>query len=374
MSGQSRAPDQQPRPTRRRGESAARTEQRARIGALGCEPGNLTGFVSVAEGKERFESIWRTTLPVNRGLNLMQMMDAAGEGKLKAIWAIGYDILLTNANAHVTRQALKNLELVIVQDMFLNETAREFGTVFFPAASSFEKDGTFMNAERRIQRVRKVTKPTGQAKSDWEIVCAIARAMGKGDHFAFQSAEEIWNEVRAVWPIGRGISYGRIETAGLQWPCPSENHPGTTLLHVQEFPIGKRAALRRIEYTATQETPSAEFPFLLITGRTLYQFNAGTMTMRTRNAELRPTDCLDISPADARRLGISEGERVRLSSRYGEVALPIRINSQVKPGEMFTTFHTADVFLNRITSPYRDGYVAAPEYKVTAVKVERLCQ
>ncbi|MCG3159127.1 MAG: Nitrate reductase [Acidobacteria bacterium] len=339
---------------------------------MGCEPGNLTGFVSIADGKERFESAWRAVLPASRGLNLMEMMDAAEQGKLKALWAIGYDILLTNANAHRTRQALRNLELVIVQDMFLNETAREFGTVFLPAASSFEKDGTFMNAERRVQRVRKVIEPIGGARADWEIICEIARAMGKGEHFAFRSAEEIWNEVRTVWPVGRGISYDRIENAGLQWPCPSEDHPGTTLLHAREFPTGKRAALRRIDYSATPEVLSNEFPLLLITGRKLYQFNAGTMTMRTRNAELYPTDCLDISLHDAERLGVADGEWVRLCSRYGEAVLPVRITSQVKPGELFATFHTTEAFLNNLTSPFRDQYVATPEYKVTAVRLEKI--
>jgi formate dehydrogenase major subunit len=220
---------------------------------MGCEPGNLTGFVSIAAGRELFEQQWQAPLPMARGLNLMQMLDAAGEGKLKALWAIGYDLLLTNADANATRQALSHLELVIVQDMFLNETAREFGTVFLPAASSFEKDGAFMNAERRLQRVRKVIEPVGAAKSDQEIICEIVRAMGHSDQFAFNSAEAVWNEVRSVWRAGSGISYARIEQAGLQWPCPSETHPGTTMPHAETFPTGKRAALRRIEYHATPE-------------------------------------------------------------------------------------------------------------------------
>ncbi len=336
---------------------------------MGCEPGNLTGFVSIDQGRKRFEDVWRQPLPVNGGLNLQQMMDAAGEGRLKALWAIGYDILLTNPNAAVTRQSLKNVELVIIQDMFFNETAREFGTVFFPACSSFEKEGTFMNAERRVQRVRKAIEPIGQAKSDWEIICDLARAMGAGDSFGFQSPIEIWDEIREVWPAGRGITYDRIEGGGLQWPCPDESHPGTTLLHESGFPIGKRAALTRIDYKATPETTSREFPFLLMTGRSLYQFNAGTMTMRTRNVELRPTDCLDVAPADARALELADGEFVRVCSRYGEATLPIKINSAVKNGELFATFHTAEVFLNNLTSPYRDALVATPEYKITAVSI-----
>ncbi len=339
---------------------------------MGCEPGNLTGFVSLADGKEVFERVWQSTLPENKGLNLMQMMDAAAAGKLKALWAIGYDILLTNANAHTTRKAMENLELVIVQDMFLNETAKEFATVFFPAASSFEKDGTFMNAERRVQRVRKAIAPLGETKSDWEIICDVARAMGKGEYFAFNSAEEIWNEVRAVWTVGSGISYERLEKSGLQWPCPNESHPGTTMLHKESFPIGKKAALRRIAYHATTEATNEEFPLLLVTGRTLYHFNAGTMTMRTANTELRPTDYLDIAPADAEKLLLQEGEQVCVVSRYGTADLPIKINATIKAGELFTTFHNPAIFLNHVTSAQRDSYVGAPEYKVTAVRLEKI--
>ena len=339
---------------------------------MGCEPGNLTGYVPIAANRELFETVWRADLPMSQGLNLMQMMDAAESGTLKALWGIGYDILLTNANVNATRQALAKLDLVIIQDMFLNETAREFGTVFLPAASSYEKDGTFMNAERRVQRVRKAIDPPGEAKSDWEIICLLARSLGKADGFDFHSAEEIWDEVRAVWQAGQGISYARIEDAGLQWPCPDEKHPGTQMLHTATFPLGEKAALRRVAFHPTQETVSDQYPLLLITGRTLTQFNAGTMTMRTKNAALRPADSLDVSAADAKSLGLAEGESIRLLSRYGQAVLPIHISDEVNPGELFSTFHTAEAFLNCVTSPYRDGYVGTPEYKVTAVKIEKL--
>jgi len=262
---------------------------------------------------------------------------AAEADKLKALWAIGYDIALTNANTTGTERALRSLDLVIVQDLFLNETARQFGSVFLPAASSFERDGTFMNAERRIQRIRKAIEPVGQSKTDWEIICALAKAMGKSQLFNYNSAEEIWDEIRTVWPAGSGISYVRLDDGGLQWPCPGEDHPGTEVMHAESFPIGKTAALRRIPYRATKEVTSEEFPFLLITGRTLYQFNAGTMTMRTANAELRATDLLDISSDDADRLQLYNGEHVRVHSRYGEAALPIRITSSAKPAELFAS-------------------------------------
>jgi formate dehydrogenase major subunit len=230
-----------------------------------------------------------------------------------------------------------------------------------------------MNAERRIQRIRKAIEPVDQSRPDWDIICAIAKAMGKAESFSYGSPEDIWNEIRSVWPAGRGITYERLDGGGLQWPCPDESHSGTEVMHTASFPIG-RAALRRVPYRPTDEIVDEEFPLLLITGRALYQFNAGTMTMRTANVKLRPADVLDISSDDAKRLKLHEGERVRIRSRYGEATLRIRITSTVKPGELFATFHTAEVCLNRVTTPHRDRYVKSPEYKVTAVKIERVNQ
>ncbi len=339
---------------------------------MGCDPAVLTGSVSLEDGRDLFSEVWQTLVPIQKGLDLLGMLDAAKTGQFKALWAIGYDIALTNPNAHATRRALQCLDLVIVQDMFLNQTAREFGTVFLPAASSFEKDGTFMNAERRIQRVRKAIDPVGASRSDWEIICDVARALGKGDLFSYSTPEEVWNEVRSVWKAGAGISYERLESGGLQWPCPAEDHPGTEFLHAEAFSIGKRASLRRIEYQATAEAADGDYPFTLITGRTLYQFNAGTMTSRTSNALLRPHDCLDISAEDAEELGLSDGQHVRIRSRYGEAILPIKIDVSMRPGELFATFHTPEVFLNYLTSPHRDKYVSTPEYKVTAVRLEAI--
>jgi len=338
---------------------------------MGCEPSNLTGFVSVAEGRARFEQVWGVPLPEAAGLNLMQMLDAAAAGRLKALWAIGYDVFLTNPNEQATRRAFEQLECVIVQDLFLNETAKAFGTIFLPCTSSFEKDGTFMNSERRVQRVRKAVPPIDASKPDWEIICLLAGAMGGGEFFAFRSPEEIWEEVRTLWKAGAGISYARLDAGGLQWPCPSDDHPGTQVLHAERFPIGERAALRRVDYTPTPESPSEEFPFVLVTGRNLYQFNAGTMTGRTKNALIRPSDVLDVAPDDARRLGFNEGDRVRIRSRYGETTLPVHVNPVVTAGQVFATFHTAEIFLNRVTSLHRDTHTGTPEYKVTAIQVER---
>jgi formate dehydrogenase major subunit len=338
---------------------------------MGCEPASLTGATPLADGRDVFEHIWGTRLPERAGLRLLEMMDAALDGRFKGLWAIGYDVFLTNPNATETGRALAALELLVVQDMFLNETARAFAHVVLPACSSFEKDGTFMNVERRIQRVRKALPPVGQSRPDWEIICAVARAMGKGQAFAFSTPEAIWDEVRAVWRGGHGISYTRMEREGLQWPCPSENHPGTDILHRDGFAVGARARLRSIDFTPTEEIVSPDYPFLLTTGRTLHQFNAGTMTGRTPSTVLRPSDLVEMAPADATRLSFHDGDRVRLVSRYGGAVLPLRITDRIKPGELFATFHTSEVFLNHVIGAHRDRLTGTPEYKITAVRVER---
>ena len=339
---------------------------------MGCDPGSLTGAVAVKDGQALFESVWHAPVPTKPGLNQLKMVDAAAAGKLKALWAIGYDLLLSNANMSSTQKALGQLDLVIVQDLFLNETAKQFGTVFFPVASTYEKDGTFMNAERRIQRVRAIVPPPGRTKTDSDIVCDLARAMGRGEFFDYATPEAIWNEIRAVWKAGGGVTYDRIAQAGLQWPCPTEQHPGLTVLHAETFNVGKQAALRRIPFRPTPETVTDEFPFLLTTGRSLYHFNAGTMTMRTPNAILRPADLLDIAAADAKRLGLQDGDRVRIRSRHGEVVLPAHISDVVQAGQPYATFQTDQVFVNLVTTPHRDRFVQTPEFKVTAVQLRKL--
>lgn len=337
---------------------------------MGCDPSILTGSISIKEGKARFEEVWKAPLTSRRGLNLLEMIDAAAEGRVKGLWVMGYDVYLSCAQESATRTAFENLELVIIQDLFMNETAARFGTVFFPVASNFEKEGTFMTSERRIQKVRKVLEPPGATKTDWQVICELAAALGKADAFPYRSAEEIWNEIREVWPAGKGISYPRIEAAGIQWPCPTEDHPGTRMLHRESFAIGVKASPACIPFLPTPEQTDETFPFLLSTGRNLYQFNAGTMTERTANSVLRPSDTLDISPGDAVRLGLEDGVRVVVRSRYGETSLPIRIDPRVKPGELFSTFHSPALFLNKVTGPHRDRRVKTPEYKVTAVRIE----
>jgi formate dehydrogenase major subunit len=338
---------------------------------MGCEPGVLPGSTPIEKGREAFARFWRVPLPASRGLHMLEMMDAALQGCLKGLWTVGYDLLPTNPNAADTARALSALELVIVQDLFLTDTARAYGSVILPACSTLEKEGTFMNAERRIQRVRATVRPPGATKPDWQIMCEVAREMG-GTGFAFTSAEEIWNEIRAVCEGARGMSYERLDRSGLQWPCPSDDHPGTSILHRDSFSHGGRATLQCIEYHATTETISESYPFRLITGRSLYQFNAGTMTRRTPNNELRPTDLLDMAPADAERLGARDGDRVRLSSRYGSAELPVHVDATIQVGQLFATFQQPEILLNAVTGPHRDSVTGTPEYKVTAVRVERV--
>jgi formate dehydrogenase major subunit len=339
---------------------------------MGCEPGHLTGFIPLEQGRDAFTAAWHAPLPAAAGLNLMEMIDAAHRSELKALWAIGYDVAFTNPDTIRTQTALGTVDLVIVQDLFFNDLAREFAHVFLPAASPFEKDGTFMNSERRVQRVRRAVPAPGHALADWEIVCGVAGAMGHGKAFRFHSSEEIWNEIRSVWKAGAGISYDRLEHGGLQWPCPDEAHPGTTILHVDSFAGMKAAPLQCIDFRESAEMPTPDYPFLLTTGRTLYQFNAGTMTMRTPNRELRATDTLDISPADAARLGVTDGEIIRATSRHGNSVLPLHIDARIKEGDLFATFHASATGVNHLTGQGRDQQAMTPEYKVVAVRVTKL--
>lgn len=340
---------------------------------MGCEPHRLTGYVPVAEARDRFADAWGVTLPERAGLDAMEMLDAAANGELDALWVVGWDVLLTQPATPSTRRALQQLDLLVVQDIFLNETARELAHVVLPAASAFEKDGTFMNAERRVQRVRKALDPPGAAKPDWQIFQLVAGAMDRGHLFGYGSAEAIWDEVRQMWPPGRGMTYTRLAApGGLQWPCPDEGHPGTTLLHTEDFPrLGRRTRLRQIDDQALADRPDDDYPFVLVTGRGLYQFNAGTMTRRTPIAELYATDVLEITAADARRLGLGDGDPVQVSSRHGKAVLPAQITERVPPGVVFATFSDPAVDLNAVIGPQVDAITHTPDYKVTAAGLSR---
>lgn len=339
---------------------------------MGCEPGSYTGLASVKKDRARFEKLWNANLPDKKGLNLLEMIDAAALGKLKSLWIVGYDVYFTMPDSSHTEKAFQNLDLLIVQDMFLTETAKRFANVFLPVASSFEKEGTFMNSERRIQKIRKVIPPPDTVKSDSEIICAMAEKMDKKMLFNYSSTEDIWNEIREAWKTVFGITYQRLEKNGIQWPCPDENHPGTEILHEKKFPIGDKANLFQIDYTPTPEQATELFPFILTTGRELYHFNSGTMTYRTANKNIISSDFLHIHPDDAVLIKLKNGEQAKIISKYGITVLQVKTDNNIRKGECFTTFSNSEVFTNKITGPFRDKYVQTPEYKITSVRIEKI--
>jgi len=343
---------------------------------MGCTPAHLPGYAPLARAREHVARVWGVEIPEAPGLDAMEMIDAGGRGELRALYVVGWDILMTQPNTTATRRALAELDSLVVQDLFLNETARELATVFLPAASAFEKDGTFMSSERRIQRVRRVLAPPDGARPDGEIVCHLAAALGRGDLFDYRDTEEVWDEIRQIWGPGAGISYTRLDApGGLQWPCADEADPGTALLHTESFgALGPKTTLRTVAYRPPPEHTSDDMPFVLVTGRTLSQFNAGTMTGRSATRHLRATDTLEIAPGDADRLAVADGERVRVRSRYGEATLPAEITDRVPPGTVFATFHDPATAVNRLTGDHRDPLTHTPAYKRTAVHVERSAQ
>jgi formate dehydrogenase major subunit len=339
---------------------------------MGCEPETLPGGQPLAQARDAFEALWSSPLPQSRGIHAMDMLSADGSARLKTLWVIGYDVLLSNPQALETARTLAAIDFVVVQDLFMTQTADRFGSVFLPACSSFEKDGTFMNAERRVQRVRAALAPAGASKPDWQIICALAHAMGHQHGFSFDSPEDIWDEVRAAATGARGMTYARLEHGGIQWPCPDETHPGTPILHVDAWASGGRAQLRAVTYRPTTEQTTPRYPLLLTTGRSLYQFNAATMTGRGHTQQLRPSDLLEMSRDDADMADVREGDSVRVASRYGSAVLPAHINPAMRSGELFATFHSAKTFLNAVTGPQRDSVTGTPEYKVTAVRLDKV--
>ncbi len=339
---------------------------------MGCEPSKLTGYVPIETGRQKFEEVWKRKIPSTKGLDEMQMIDSAASGGLKALWIQGWDVYLTNPDMKHTEKAFNSLEFMVIQDFFLNETARKFGSVFLPAVTSYEKDGTFMNSERRVQRVRKAMEPLGNSKADWEIIDLVAAYMGFGKDFAFNTPEDVWNEIRELWDGGHGITYQRLENGGIQWPCPSEDHPGTRILHTDKFTLGKKTSLVEIKYLPTSEVTAADYPILLSTGRSLFQFNAATMTNRSGNRAFHDTDYVYLSRNDAEKMKLKTGEKVKPVSRYGEAVTKFSVDYNLKDGTAFATFNDPEVGLNQITGPQRDAKQNTPEYKVTAIRIEKM--
>jgi len=336
---------------------------------MGALPDLLPGYKNVAKPENRaaFEQAYGVPLPPKPGLRIPEMFDKAAEGELKAMYIVGEDPALTDADANHVRKALATLEFLVVQNLFLTETAK-YADVFLPAAWYAEKDGTFTNTERRVQRVRKAVEPPGECRPDWQIICDLSGRLGHP--MSFDSPEEVFEEVRGLVPSYAGITYERIARTGLQWPCPDSAHPGTQYLHKGVFVRG-RGLLTGIPYEPPAELTDEEYPLLLTTGRMLYHYNVMTRYSRSLDG-LRPHELAEINPEDARQLGVTEGDVVRVSSRRGSLATRVTVTDRVPAGVVFMTFHYKESPVNELTNAAADPVTKTAEFKVCAVRVERL--
>ncbi|MGE5159530.1 MAG: formate dehydrogenase subunit alpha [Gemmatimonas sp.] len=334
---------------------------------MGSFPHEFTGYRHVAtdQVRESFEATWQVKLNKEPGLRITNMFDAAIDGSFKGLYVQGEDILQSDPNTTHVVAALSAMDCVIVHDLFLNETAN-YAHVFLPGSTFLEKDGTFTNAERRIQRVRKVMSPRN-GFADWEVTIALARAMGF--EMAYAHPSEIMDEIAALTPTFAGVSYAKLDELGsVQWPCNEKAPEGTPVMHIGGFVRGKGKFVIT-EYVATDERTGPRFPLLLTTGRILSQYNVGAQTRRTDNVVWHDEDRLEIHPHDAEQRGVRDGDWVRLASRAGETTLRALITERVAPGVVYTTFHHPDTQANVITTDYSDWATNCPEYKVTAVQV-----
>ncbi len=335
---------------------------------MGALPNVFSGYQAVTNPAlvEKFEQAWNCKLDPVNGLTIPDMLDASVSGELKAMYIMGEDPVMTDPNAHHVRKALASLDFLVAQDLFMTESAR-YADVFLPAACYAEKDGTFTNTERRVQRVRKAVSPPGQARADWEIICDLSRRMGY--EMSYADAEEIFEEMRLLTPSYAGITYKRIEKVGLQWPCPAEDHPGTKYLHQGAFPRGK-GLLQGIEFKPAAELPDEEYPILLTTGRKLNHYNVTTRFSESL-LTLDPHEQAEINPTDAAKLGLGEGDQIRVTSRRGSVVTRVKITDKIAPGVVFMTFHYKETLTNELTSAALDPISKTGEYKVCAVRIEK---
>ncbi|MGQ9573719.1 MAG: formate dehydrogenase subunit alpha [Thermoguttaceae bacterium] len=343
---------------------------------MGALPNVYPGYQPVSDpaARAKFQSAWKGPLSDVPGLALTEMFHAMSAGTIKALYLVGENPVLSEADSSHVLEGLQHLEFLVCQDIFLTETAR-LAQVVLPAATFAEKDGTFTNTERRVQRLHKAIEPIGQSKPDWWITCQIAKRMG-APGFDFENPGQIMEEIAALVPSYGGIRYERLEQGGLQWPCPAPDHPGTPYLHAARFntPSGK-ARFVPLEYKPPAELPDDQYPLTLTTDRSLYQYHTGTMTRRVGGLEaLGGRELLCIHPLDASRLGIADGHLVRVVSRRGQLSVPARLTDRCPPGVVSLTFHFAETPTNVLTHAALDPVAKIPETKVCAVRVERIRQ
>jgi len=340
-----------------------------------CDMGGLPevypGYQRVTdpEIQAKFEKAWGVKLSPRPGLVLSQAGEMIASGEIKALYVMGENPLMSDADVNHLKKEMEHLDFLLVQDIFLTETA-QMADVVFPAASFAEKDGTFTNTERKFQRVRRAVPPPGESLEDWRIIAELSKTLGYPMNYS--SAEEVFNELAGLTPSYAGISYGRLGKGGLQWPCPLPEHPGTAVLHVNQFVRG-RGLFHAIEYVPANEQPDEGYPFLLTTGRYYHHYHTGTMTRRTKALDmLCPEGFVEVNPRDVARLSLKDGDRVRLKSRRGEIEIRIRETKSCPEGVLFVPFHFSESMINALTNPVLDPVAKTPEFKVCAAVMEKL--
>jgi formate dehydrogenase alpha subunit len=340
---------------------------------LGGLPNVYTGYQKVADeaAAAKFEEAWGVeALSREPGLTVTEMLDKAHEGELHALYIMGENPAVSDPDINHVREALERLDFLVAADIMENETI-QYADVVLPAASFAEKEGTITNTERRVQRIRKAIEPVGESKADWEIASLIARKMGASG-FDYSSAEEVFEEIRKVTPSYAGVSYKRIGTRGLQWPCPDEDHPGTPILHAGGFARGK-GKFAVCEFKEPAETPDDEYPLILTTGRLLFHYHTGTMTRRSPSLVREINKAfVEVNPEDASNLGIRDKDKVKVSSRRGSVEVEAKVTDRVKEGVIFMPFHFAEAAVNALTNPALDPVSKIPEYKVCAARIDTI--
>ena len=330
---------------------------------LGALPNVYPGYQKVndADAPAKFEQAWGVEYPRKMGLTVVEMMNAAEEG-LKALYIMGENPMLTDPDINHVEKALKNLEFPVVQDIFLTETAH-LADVMLPGASFAEKDGSFTNTERRFQMVRKAIEPVGQSRPDREILADLATRMGSP--MSYDSAEDVFEEMRSLTPSYAGITYARIDQGGLQWPCPDVEHPGTRNLHRDGFARGK-GLFHAVDYIPPAELPDDDYPLMLTTGRVLYQYHTATMTGRCEGLQfLQPKGYVEIHERDASAIGVKDQQVVRVSSRRGSIEITAQVTDRSMPGTVFIPFHFFEAAANRLTHSELDPIGKTPEFKIS---------
>ena len=338
---------------------------------LGPLPSTLPGYQPVMDEKvrEKFGKAWNVTIKKEPGLKSIEMLDECVKGNFKGIFILGEDPAQTDPDLHHVRRALEAVDFLVVQELFHTETTK-FADVILPGASFAEKDGTFTNGERRVQRVRKAIEPLA-GMPEWKSMCKISTLMGYP--MDYDSAADIMDEIASLVPIYGGISYERLEKGGIQWPCPHKDHPGTTTLYTDLFSRANGlATFLPLDHIGSGEVADEEYPLVLITGRIREHYNNGSMTRRSKGiAQVVPTERVEISPEDAENLGIKERNWVLVSSRRGKVKVRAKITDRSQSGNVFMTFHHQTALTNDLTSEHRCPITGTPEYKSCAVKVEK---